>query len=294
MNLKVSDIADQISVYIGNAISLHNSLLNQSIEFSLLTNCKEIVEDAILRRGCHINVIKIPFITKVPSGARFYSAHFKIDAFRYLSTLSEEYVSLCDLDVLCINPPPLGLSNVIKSCTPVVYDISEQVIPVFGQKILAKDLSLLTGHQSEGRWYGGEFIAGPPSFFSSLVTQVEKIWPNYIDNINKLHHVGDEAVVSAAIDVMRSQGAIFCDGGTLGVVTRYWSSAVLHHQKPFSYFRKVFLLHAPSDKRFLNRIASMGVISSHKLVSIYTKHLVMTLPRRVVGKALKFIMRRAH
>ena len=203
-----------------------------------------------------MRVEEIPFTTKVPSGIRFYSAHFKIDAFRYLSSLDEDYVALCDLDMVCVNDIPQCLTNNIKSKIPMYYDIFDQVIPAYGHNTIIRDLKKIHGFDSEGRWSGGEFISGSPKFFRLLVKEIDALYGNYIQNIDSLHHVGDEAFTSAALEKIRKKIEYVADAGVLGVVGRFWSVSTCHPQKPFKYYENCFLLHLPADKRFLADLAA--------------------------------------
>lgn len=102
---------------------------------------------------------------------------------------------------------------------------------------------------------GGEFICGTPGFFAILSAEIDKIYDNYLNVIRQIHHVGDEAVTSAALEIMRRKGIYVADAGTLGIVGRFWSSKTLHPQKPFECFEKCSLLHLPADKHFLAKMA---------------------------------------
>ncbi len=85
MNLSTKDFREQVSVYVNNAIVLSTTLSSNGIPFSLLTNNRSLIENcaSILGSSSSLSVIEISFTTKVPSGVRFYSAHYKLDAFRY-------------------------------------------------------------------------------------------------------------------------------------------------------------------------------------------------------------------
>ena len=84
-NLPNTSIREQISVYINNAVVLSRTLALRGIEFTLLTNNRSLIESIVLdhEHGSALNILDIPFITEVPSGVRFYSAHYKLDAFRH-------------------------------------------------------------------------------------------------------------------------------------------------------------------------------------------------------------------
>lgn len=133
MNVSTENFRDQILVYVNNAKALSKSLDLAGISYTLLTNNKSAIQDILSKEAsAPFDIIEISFSTVVPAGTRFYSAHFKLDAFNFLATLPDGYYALCDLDMLCINQPPTCLQNLIKNKIPMCYDISDQVIPAYG------------------------------------------------------------------------------------------------------------------------------------------------------------------
>jgi hypothetical protein len=284
MNFQPRDFAEQLLTYVRNAINLSNSLQSQGVSFTLLTNKKNVIYECMQSEQRDFQVKEIPFITEVPSGTKFYSAHFKLDAFRYLSTLSGNYVGLCDLDMVCINDYPLCLNNIVNAGLPLSYDISDQVIPAYGHAIIIKDLKLIHGLESEGRWYGGEFISGTQEFFARLVEEIEEVYASYIANIPSMHAVNDEAFTSAALELLRRKGVCIGDAGTLGIVGRFWNAAILHPQKPFDYYRKCFLLHLPADKRFLAEIVGHQGVAPNDFLRIYAAHRKGSLIKKAARK----------
>lgn len=271
-NVSVKDFRDKIAVYVNCAINLSNSLQLRNVEFTLLTNKKDVVEEIVQSNCQTLKVKEIPFRTKVPHGIKFYSAHFKLDAFRYLSSLNDDYVGLCDLDMVCINNFPRCFSNNVKQKIPMFYDISDQVIPAYGHEAIIRDLESIHCLESEGRWSGGEFISGSPEFFLTLTKEVDSIYNNYISNLDNLHHVGDEPATSAALEIIRKKGTYIADAGTLGIVGRFWSAKILHPQKPFDYFKQCFLLHLPSDKRFLADMARGKTMELSEFTKAYCNY----------------------
>jgi hypothetical protein len=174
------EILDRIAVYLKCAITLSNSLRSKGLPFTLLTNKKPILDDLVRAYGGDLQVKNIPFTTAVPHGINFYSAHFKRDALRWLSTLSDDYVALCDLDMVCINDVPRCLANNVARGLPMCYDISDQRIQEYGHERIIRDLKTIHGLDGEGRWSGGEFISGPPAFFLTLTKTLDEIYDNYI------------------------------------------------------------------------------------------------------------------
>lgn len=260
---------DQIQLYVNNAITLSRSLRQRNLSFTLLTNNVPLVDELARAKNATLNIEEIPFMTEVPTGVRFFSAHFKLDAFRFFATLDKEYVALIDSDVICVNDVPPGLARAVSRQTSLWYDITDQVVPAYGHEVILRDLDTILGAESEGRWAGGEFVAGPPAFFARLVKEGDTVYANYIRNINLFHHIGDEPVVTAALELLRKKGVYVADAGLLGVIGRYWNSRTLHTQKPFECYEHCFLLHLPSDKRFLADLADRDTLDREEFLRLY-------------------------
>jgi len=252
VNISATKFQDQIAIYIRMAIHLSESLARSDVEFVLLTNNRSFVQQLLEAEGSDLPVKEIPFPTQIPPGTKFFSAHFKLDVFRYFATLDEPYVGFCDLDVFCINDFPACYQRIVDQQTPLFYDISDQVIPAYGHDVIIRDLESIHHQPSEGRWAGGEFISGAPSFFAALCEKIDVVFGDYLQVIDGLHHVSDESVTTAALELLRQEGMQIADAGTLGLVGRFWSVLTLHPQRPFQYYEGGFLLHLPADKSFLS------------------------------------------
>jgi hypothetical protein len=247
MNVGVRDFDHQRSIYTANAVTLARSLALAGLPFTLLTNSKQQLGELPDFISCE----EIPFALQIPTGTSFFSAHHKIDVFRFLANATSGYHILCDLDVICIGSVPRSLLNLIDAGIPVVYDVSDQVIPAYGSEVIINDLTRLAGFPSEGRWYGGELIGGTPHFFRRLCAEIDQIIPYYVSTINELHHTSDEAIVTPALERLKRHDVNIADGGTIGVISRYWSTDVAHPQKPYGWSATCFLLHLPYDKNLL-------------------------------------------
>ncbi|HIP11460.1 MAG TPA: hypothetical protein EYG73_01950 [Arcobacter sp.] len=292
MNVRTNDFKDQIELYVKNALTLSKSLQIQGIEFILLTNQRLFIDEILLKLSESLMVEEISFQTQVPKGIRFYSAHFKLDVYRYFSQKDDDdYMGLCDLDMVCVNNIPQAFINNVKDKIPFFYDISEDVITTHGSEIIIRDLELLTGHRSEGRWSGGEFISGTAEFFAQLIYEIDELFPNYLNNLNIFHHIGDEALTSAGLENLRKSGTYIADAGTLGLVGRYWNTNVLYYQRKFYYFESCFLLHLPADKRFLADMHNKKLNNSHDYINHYKayKNSTMGIIKRYLKK-IKFYL----
>ena len=125
--------------------------------------------------------------------------------------------------------------NDYRQCSSLgVYDISEQVLPIHEQSRIVADMKRISGKSiPEARWYGGEFVTGSASMFRAISSYIEMFWENYIQNIGSLVHIGDEMIMSAALNCMRLDGISLVDYGKDGSVVRWWSSRTRHQQPPF-------------------------------------------------------------
>ncbi|HSO42021.1 MAG: hypothetical protein ACXW25_02310 [Rhodospirillales bacterium] len=273
VNVPVGSFREQIQIYVDNAVVLSETLQSEGIKFTLLTNRRDQVTELLPSGSRSLQVVEIPFMTEVPRGIKFYSAHFKIDAFKYISTLPQGYFILSDLDAICLKQLPIACQNIIDAGIPLYYDISEQVIPAYGHDTIIEDLKMVGGLEGEGRWIGGEFIGGSPSFFKQLAAKIDEVYGNYVANLGKMHHVGDEALTSAAAELLRRDGLYIADAGSIGVVARYWNTNVRHPQKPLtSLLQQVFLLHLPADKKFLADLARQGTLTASECKQRYLRY----------------------
>ena len=296
LNDRVKNFQQQIKLYIKNAIGLSDSLRRKDIKFTLLTNRLDLVSKALvgIERKDTLRIEKIDFPTKIPSGVRFYSTHFKLDVFRYFSLLNKDrnpYIGLCDLDMIALNEIPTCLTNIVKDKLPMCYDISDQVIPAYGHDIIIRDMESISGINSEGRWIGGEFILGSPDFFLSLINEIDNVFGRYVNKINGLHHIGDEVLISVALEQIRRKGIYVADAGTLGIVGRYWSGKTRHSQKDFDYYKDCFLLHLPADKQFLASLANTAIVNDVQFIKKFNKYLmhknsVYAMSKKILNRIL--------
>ena len=133
-----------------------------------------------------------------------------------------------------------------------VYDIGAQEFPDYQQDRIRADLEAVAGTSlADARWYGGEYIFGSCDQFATLADYVARCWPRYRSILGTTHHVGDEMVTSAALNLMRLDGVPLADEGARGEVTRWWSARTLLPQMPLRKAKETAYLHLPADKEFL-------------------------------------------
>lgn len=158
----------RIDVFVKNACMLDKSLSwtftpddanGFENKLTILTNNRLMVEDSLKRIGYdRLNVEEIRFWFNVPRGIPFYSAHYKIDAFRYLSTMpDEQYSILLDSDVIALRYPNRELCNIIRLGKPLCYILSNYGMEN-DRKI--KDIQKVIPSMIACEWMGGELLGG--------------------------------------------------------------------------------------------------------------------------------------
>jgi hypothetical protein len=276
-----------IDIYIMCASLCSKSFRATGAEFHIITNNKAYIS----RRLEHLNlenlaVFEHNFSLIVPKKIWFYSAHFKLDIFKAFGRGQfGDHIGLIDLDTVLLRKLP-------RSAGLAVYDTSDQVFPAFGKPRVVSDLQLVSGRcLADPRWYGGEFVAGSAAEFSTISHYIDLCWPNYIKNIGSLHHVGDEMVMSSALNMARADSAQIVDYGQAGLVARWWTDRTEHDQAPFDAVTGVALLHLPADKMFLAREARYQ-FDSEALLSRFQRYARKKIACRVVADAADTLLRR--
>lgn len=285
-NSRAKTFDHQIYLYLVCAQKLHYSLRQENLELSIITNNKAYLA-RLFPTAFDIEVIELKFSLNVPSGIKFYSAHFKLEVFEFLANRSEPYVGLLDSDILCVNKMPRQLKNIIELGLPMYYDITDQTAPAYGFNTLISDKEKLSENNSIGLWAGGEFISGPPSFFERLYSEVKRISSSYFANFHSFHHQGDEVITSVAIEnlIVNEQLRII-DAGTLNIIGRFWSVNTLHSQKPIHAYFQHFLLHLPADKQFITSLKDQE-LATGKFFTKYSRYLIKRGFRKAVSKLIR-------
>jgi hypothetical protein len=284
-NFRSGTFDGQMKTFIRCCEALNKSLISfTNYELIVLTNNKAYIENVSKELRC----VEIEFDFEVPKGIRFFASHHKIDVFKYLAGLSDsDYSFLLDSDVLCINKMPLNLINCINNNIPVYYDITEQSYPAYGRETMIKDKEVLMSNiLSTGIWAGGEFIGGDNEFFKLLHDEIGLIRENYLANYRSLHHQGDEALTSAAIETIMRKKYV-CNAGLFGGIGRYWGVPTLHVQNHWKSYLNNFLLHLPADKDFIAAIGSIDGRLSKTCKKRFRHNARMIVLKRIVKSIVK-------
>lgn len=270
--------------YLKSAINLARSLLQRGVNFVLLTNNKQQIQADLreLHAENDLTVEAIDFQLYVPDGLFYYSTHFKLDVFRYFAALEPgKYVGLIDLDMVAVSDLPTCFENLIQAKIPVYYDVSDQLIPAFSHAVILRDMQRLAPDICEGRWCGGELIAGTASFFAALSAECDEIYERYLAAVDEIFHKGDEMITSIALERLRRRGIYSADAGTLGIIGRFFSMPNIRHpQKSFKYFENCFLLHLPVDKDWLGKLHPEQVEKRDVFLKHYKSYLSTVWMRR--------------
>jgi hypothetical protein len=291
VNSKARNYKEKMLEYLGNAKTLYLSLAEVGVPLVLLTNNAEEIEKIMPWPATAMpNIRRINFESDIPTKVGFYSAHRKWDVFRYLGSVEEDaYLVLLDLDVTVGR----GFSDSFRFCAekgiPLVYDITDQVVPAYGSGRILADLKAISPVFGSVRWYGGEYFSGKPVFFSEMYRSVEVFRASYLERASLLHHNGDEFVSTMAIETLKKEGWRIDDGGTLGVIGRYWSARCKHHQRSFAHFADFCsLLHLPADKGFL---AKVPPCTNKERLALYHRYLLKRLPIQWAKRYLASFLR---
>ena len=252
LNFDSKNDDEKILVYLKNAIVLDKQFKKYGYNFILLTNKISYLKKLLRKTNYKILIKQIKFNTKVPKNTHFYSCHFRVDVFRYLSKLKNLYSVLIDLDVLILNDPSLILSYKNKGIN-LVNNITNNVIPAYGKTKILKNQKLLNSNIKKVKWYGGDFFSGNSNFFKTMHEETIFYQKKFIKNIKYFRDQTDELFISCAIEDIKKKKMLKIEhANNQKIFTRYWNTNVKHNQKSISNFKKFSMLHIPADKIFLS------------------------------------------
>lgn len=236
---------ERIDLYVKGSCVLDKSLrINSLGGVNIITNNKTLISNSLHRIGYNnINIIEIPFSLNVPKGIPFFSAHFKIEVYKYFASCShDEYSILLDSDVVCLNSLNEEFYSITNNRIPMIYYLNS-----YGGEKKLHDVRLIDKDIEWLPWAGGEFIGGDAAFFNALYREILLFKDNYWNVVhNGLFHVGDEMLTSIALARLRKYGICPVDAKWFGVIYRYWSIA--ESKGIFEY--KTSFIHLPGDKTF--------------------------------------------
>ncbi|MCK1518869.1 MULTISPECIES: hypothetical protein [unclassified Bradyrhizobium] len=272
---------DPIDIYIECASTLALSLRASQSTLAVLTNDKAFVTQRIKFLGLPdvFEVHEFSFSRSVPQGIPFYSAHFKLDLFRFFgANKNPDPICLLDGDTVLLRPLQIERPSDEQL---FVYNIVSQLSQDRSSEKLASDIRLVGGKTTNPvSWYGGEFILGCPSAFNRLADKVDEIWPNYLKHIPDVHHVGDEMVVTAALGLLQAEGMKLIDIAETKLIGRWWTARTNSVQVRFTVAAASNIIHLPSDKVFLSQQCRKTPFSTQEFLLEYQQYARQKLLRR--------------
>jgi len=302
LNFKSKSDKEKILVYLKNAIVLSEQLNKFGYKFELITNDKKYISTLLKKLNFSLNLRQISFKTFVPPNTHFYSCHYRVDVFQYLSNLKNSYSILIDLDVLILNKP----INLIKNRnqeTAFVNKITSNVLPAYGKKNILKTLKILNPKIKKVNWYGGDFFCGNSTFYKQLHERTKFYQKKFVENISSLSTQTDELFMSLAIEDIRKEYNVL-DCAKNKTFTRYWNTNVKHVQKKIQYYLKFNILHIPADKLFLSRcydeltkknsFIDDYFMHVYSFRNIFQKVISKILPNIIKDKIKKYLSSKIH
>ena len=269
-NLNKKYLNNKIYIYAKNAENLYYSLKKNDCELVIVTNKPKLIKNFFSK---DIEIKKINFLKLIPKNIKFYSSHFKLDLYSFLSK-KNNYSGILDLDMLLINKFNAKFLKFIRQKKNLVLNLNNKKNKTHN-KLIKSSLDICNkSNLNSADWYGGEFLIGNDIFFKNIYKYARSCISNYLKNRNKLHHLGDEMLLNSALQIIKRDNKIqFTDISSFSIVERYWSSNTNHKQKNIDYVLKSSLIHLPSDKKFLSTInaKSNSLKNIHKIVKNHLK-----------------------
>lgn len=273
----------RIEMYLKMALRLAKGVYERfGMPLTLVSNNESVLAPLLAKLGGaegkkHLTLVQVDFASSIPDGARYFSATHKILLFDYFARQAE-YSVLLDLDMICLSGKDEPLIEFMREGVPLVYDISDQVIPAHGYNRIFDDMVKFGPIGKGFRWFGGEFIAGNSAFFRELSDLAMVALPRYQEIFQTLHHQGDEMITSYCLNQMRERSSPNnpVDIGGPDIVRRHHGKATLHDERRLGQISNIAFLHLPAVK---------SLISSKLSDRIIVRLLVAAelLPRRMSG-----------
>jgi hypothetical protein len=244
---------DPGGVYTDMAIRLAESLSTAGKKLRVFTNDPERLTALTGNRARLLTPVMMSADPKYPREMDFWAAHHKLNMIRQFGT--EPWPNgMLDLDMI-LTQTAATLRDKLEVPAPMqgwVYDISSQVFPAYTRRVVQGDLKNVGDESAFPNWYGGEFLLGVPEFFERLSAECDRVLLPYFEQYKGLHHVGDELVISAAINACKRDFALG-DAADSELVIRYWSSRPLHVQPALAVLGGCAFWHLPDMKWALSR-----------------------------------------
>jgi hypothetical protein len=274
--------------YVDQAITLNRSLLAAGLpRLNVATNVPEEIKRYLeaVEPDRRPHLLRIyPSIT-LPKSTRFYSAHFKLDLLEQVGATLHPGVllMLMDTDMIALGPLNRELLRRCHAAGVGAFDISDQEFSAYGDARVTADLETVAGKPlMNPRWFGGELLLANGAFIEELVRVGRSCFERYREALGGLNHQGDEAFISATLNLLAERGHHIIDVGAYRLVGRHWSG---NTHRDLRWFKGCSLLHLSGCKKLLEQQARCDAFSTsgiwHRLVVMHTiNRIILPLKRR--------------
>ncbi|TBW09316.1 hypothetical protein E0E52_07770 [Azotobacter chroococcum] len=235
-------------------------------------------------------IIETPASISPPDGIKFYSAHHKLSALAKILELlkidSDDRFFLLDSDIYVNKALSASQIFALSSADLTVYNISDQVFPVYGGQRISNEIDFITKSKiTDPQWFGGEFLSGNSKGLSCLIEKANDLIPTYFENHEKLHHLGDEMYISCAINTLRQDSDIKINtANNYYFCSRHWSR---HTDRPLSWHFKHSFIHCPGSKPVLEIFSKTLPISTRSMKTALALYQVFVITYQIFKKIAK-------
>lgn len=261
---------EKIDIFVKNAAFLDKSLKwFKSGSLILLTNKPQYLENSFKRIGYRLDYETLNFKLNIPPGIPYYSSHYKIDTFEYISTQNNaNYYILLDNDVFQLNAYSEIFQNIVYNHIPITY-----LRPIHNKTVDA--LNFINDQKNILpiiMWTGGEIWGGPTNYFKDLYQESLSIINEYFNSLklNKFH-IGDEAITSLALSKLWVRKYQFLDISYYDIITRF--SGMIENRN-FDEDKFTFY-HLPVDKLWVYNLNIEKINDPESFKIKYIKHLML-------------------
>lgn len=290
-------VRSPMDTYLQCAALCARSFAAQGTTFTLVTNAPGALRVRAGQLGLFdLAILGHDFRWRIPAGIRFHSAHYKLELIEVIGRGEFGPVALLvDIDTVLLRPfalPPLPRHGMLA------YDIGHEIF-VHANWPVADDMEAVAGRSlATPRWWGGEFLAGSSESFARLAATIAQHWDRYLGLVDRLHHVGDEMLISVALNILAEDGFPVLEAGRQGGILRWWSARTTFLQPRLRDVADRSLWHLPADKPFLADQLRKPFSPTHFRAE-YRRHIarkglwrqVYTLLDRLRGRPAKLIAR---
>jgi len=276
--------------YVSQAICLNNSLRRAGMpKLTIMTNAPAVVAQRLegMAKEHRPALMTLKATIELPKNTPFYAAHFKLDLMDQMadSLPADTMLLLLDADMVALRALE---RNLIERCAEAglgAFDISDQVFPPYGSDCVVADLEIVADRRLRNpRWYGGEFLLATPAALRRLVPCARASYARYVTEIGRVRHHGDEAFISAALNVLVDEGQGLIEVGAYQAVGRHWPG---NNYRDLRWFRCCSFVHLPGGKALLEREARFSEFAPDR----FWRQMRMAHLRGRVRHALKRLAR---